>query len=53
MEATLYYADNNYYYFQSDESGKLHFAETYEEHAAIQNEVQATWKGEVIEDYNE
>ena len=53
VEATLYYADNNYYYFQSDESGKLHFAETYEEHAAIQNEVQATWKGEVIEDYNE
>ena len=53
VEATLYYADNDYYYFQSDESGKLHFAETYEEHAAIQSEVQATWKGEVIEDYNE
>lgn len=53
VEATLYYADNDYYYFQSDETGKLHFAETYKEHAAIQNEVQATWKGEVIEDYNE
>ncbi|MGM9567429.1 MAG: endolytic transglycosylase MltG [Clostridia bacterium] len=53
VEATLYYADNDYYYFQSDERGRLHFAETYEEHAAIQNEVQATWKGEVIEDYNE
>lgn len=53
VEATLYYANNDYYYFQSDESGKLYFAETYEEHAAIQSEVQATWKGEVIEDYNE
>lgn len=53
LEATLYHADNDYYYFQSDETGKLHFAETYEEHAAIQSEVQATWKGEVIEDYNE
>lgn len=53
LEATLYYTENNYFYFQSDETGKLHFAETYEEHAAIQNEVQATWKGEVIENYNE
>lgn len=53
LEATLWYADNSYYYFQSDETGKLHFAETFEEHAAIQKDVQANWKGEVIEDYND
>ncbi|MGI5873115.1 MAG: endolytic transglycosylase MltG [Bacillota bacterium] len=53
VEATIHHADNNYYYFQSDQNGHLYFAETFEEHAAIQKEVQADWKGEVIENYNE
>lgn len=52
LEATLYYTENNYYYFQSDEAGNLYFAETYAEHVAIQEEVQAAWEGKVIEDYN-
>ncbi|HMM05992.1 MAG TPA: endolytic transglycosylase MltG [Clostridiales bacterium] len=52
LEATLYYAENNYYYFQSDENGKLYFAETYGEHAVVQAKVQEDWEGEVIEDYN-
>ncbi len=52
LEATLYYAENDYYYFQSDENGKLYFAETYGEHAAVQAKVQEDWKGEVIADYN-
>lgn len=53
LEATLYYAENDYYYFQSDEYGNLYFAETYGEHAAVQAEVQEDWEGEVIEDYND
>lgn len=52
LEATLYYAENNYYFFQSDEKGNLYFAETYGEHAAVQGKVQENWEGEVIEDYN-
>lgn len=52
LEATLYYAENDYYYFQSDETGKLYFAETYGKHAAVQAKVQEDWKGEIIEDYN-
>lgn len=53
LEATLYYAENNYYYFQSDEAGNLYFAETYGQHAAVQAKVQEDWEGEVIEDYND
>lgn len=53
LKATLYYADNDYYYFQSDEYGNLYFAETYGEHAAVQAKVQEDWKGEVIENYND
>ncbi len=53
LKATLYYAENDYYYFQSDEEGKLYFAETYGEHAAVQAKVQEDWQGEIIEDYND
>ncbi len=52
IEAVLYHDDNDYYYFQSDREGKLYFAKTFAEHAAIQKQVQAHWQGEVIEDYN-
>lgn len=50
---TVNYAHNNYYYFQSDKNGKLYFAETYQEHASVQKDVQSDWHGEVIENYNE
>ena len=53
LNATLYHPDNDYYYFQSDRNGRLHFAKTFEEHAAIQKEVQKGWEGEVIENYND
>jgi UPF0755 protein len=53
IEATLYYAENDYYYFQADEYGNLYFAETYEEHAAVQADVQEYWEGEVMADYND
>ena len=53
LKATLYHPDNDYYYFQSDRNGRLHFAKTFEEHAAIQKEVQKGWEGEVIENYND
>lgn len=43
IEAALYPADTEYYYFQSDQYGKLYFAKTYEEHAAIQTETHADW----------
>ncbi len=43
MEAALWPTENNYYYFQSDDQGKLHFAETFEEHAAIQKQLHANW----------
>lgn len=53
FRATLYHPDNDYYYFQSDRNGHLHFAKTFKEHAAIQKEVQKGWEGEVLENYNE
>ena len=43
IEAVLWSTESNYYYFQSDDKGKLHFAETFEEHAAIQEELHANW----------
>ena len=43
INAVLYNEDNDYYYFQSDESGQLHFAKTYQEHVRIQKEVQKDW----------
>lgn len=51
LEATLWPNEHNYYYFQSDENGKLYFAETVEEHDSIKSEVQADWHSEVIEVY--
>lgn len=44
INAVLYDEDNDYYYFQSDESGQLHFAKTYQEHVRIQKEVQKDWE---------
>ena len=44
IQAVLYHEDNDYYYFQSDESGRLHFAKTYQEHVRIQKEVQKDWE---------
>jgi UPF0755 protein len=44
IDAVLYDEDNDYYYFQSDEKGRLHFAESYQEHRAIQKEVQKDWE---------
>ena len=46
INAVLDHKDTDYYYFQSDKYGKLHFASTYEEHLAIQKELQANWKTE-------
>ena len=43
IEAALYPTESNYWYFQSDQYGNLYFAETYEEHAAIQTETHANW----------
>lgn len=43
IEAVLYPTESNYWYFQSDQYGNLYFAETYEEHAAIQTETHADW----------
>ena len=43
IEAVLNSTPSNYYYFQSDSSGNLHFAETFAEHAAIQEDVQSNW----------
>ena len=53
IKATLNYAKTDYYYFQSDKNGKLYFAVTYADHAALQKQLQANWKGEVIADYNQ
>lgn len=44
LKAALYPASNDYYYFQSDKYGVIHFAATFQEHAAIQREVQADWQ---------
>lgn len=44
INAVLYDEDNDYYYFQSDQKGRLHFAESYQEHRAIQKEVQKDWE---------
>lgn len=47
INAVLYNEDNDYYYFQSDESGQLHFAKTYQEHVRIQKDVQKDWEVKV------
>ncbi len=44
IEAVLYNENNDHYYFQSDEKGRLHFAVTFAEHRKIQKEVQKDWK---------
>lgn len=51
LEATLWYTECDYFYFQSDQYGKMYFAATEEEHNAIKQEVQAGWGSEVIEVY--
>lgn len=43
IEAALYPADTDYYYFQSDQYGNLYFAKTYEDHANIQTQTHADW----------
>ncbi|MDD6255457.1 MAG: endolytic transglycosylase MltG [Eubacteriales bacterium] len=43
INAVLHPKASNYYYFQSDSSGKLHFAETFAQHASIQKDVQSNW----------
>lgn len=47
IDAVLYNEDNDYYYFQSDQDGRLHFAKTYQEHVKIQKEVQKDWEVKV------
>lgn len=44
IEAVLNPTKSNYYYFQSDENGKLYFAKTWQEHAANQEKIQANWE---------
>lgn len=51
FRATLWPKETNYYYFQSDAKGIIHFAETYEEHVAVQKDVQKDWA--VTDDYEE
>ncbi|MBR5329230.1 MAG: endolytic transglycosylase MltG [Firmicutes bacterium] len=51
LEATLWYTESDYYYFQSDKNGKMYYAATEAEHNAIKSEVQADWSSEVIEVY--
>ena len=51
LEATLWYTECDYFYFQSDQYGEMYFAATEEEHNAIKREVQADWHSEVIEVY--
>ncbi len=43
LQAALYPESNDYYYFQADEYGNIHYASTFAEHSAIQREVQADW----------
>ena len=43
INAVLKPIKNNYYYFQSDSHGKLYFAETYEEHMRLQEEIHKKW----------
>lgn len=40
IEAALYPADTDYYFFQSDADGKIYYSETYDEHEQIMNEIQ-------------
>ncbi len=40
IEAALYPADTDYYFFQSDADGKIYYSETYSEHEQIMNEIQ-------------
>ncbi len=43
IQAVLQPTESEYYYFQSDSNGRLHFAKTWQEHAAIQKKVQSNW----------
>ena len=40
IKAALYPEDTNYYYFQSDENGKIYYSETYEEHENLRQQIQ-------------
>ncbi len=40
IEAALYPADTDYYYFQSDIEGNMYFSKTFEEHEKIRKKVQ-------------
>lgn len=44
LQAALYPEENNFYYFQSDKYGNIHFAETFQQHSTIQQEVQSDWQ---------
>lgn len=43
IHAVLNPTRSNYYYFQSDSSGRLHFAKTWQEHSKIQKQLQSNW----------
>lgn len=40
LKAALYPEDTDYYYFQSDENGKIYYAKTYEEHESLRQQIQ-------------
>ncbi len=44
IQAVLNPTPSDYYYFQSDENGKLYFAKTWQEHAKNQEKIQANWE---------
>ena len=44
LKAVLWPEENDYYYFQSDEQGNLHYAQTFAQHANIQKDVQKDWE---------
>jgi len=43
IEAVIHPTKSSYYYFQSDSSGKLHYARTFKEHAKAQKKIQKNW----------
>ncbi len=52
IQAVLHPTDNEYYYFQSDEAGQLHFAKTFKEHSQVKTDVQTGWdsgEGKAVE----
>ncbi len=49
LKAALWSEENDYYYFQSDEEGDLHYARTWQEHASIQVDVQTEWETDEVQ----